>query len=722
MKLSGTKSKLLSSLMILALCVTMFAGSTYAWFTDEVTSAGNKIQSGTLEMDLKVLNDEGNEWTSIKEDESPLFTYDKWEPGYTDVTILKVENIGNLALKWGAKFVSTNELGILKEVIDVYVKPGAEAYPADRSLEGYQHVGTVADFVNTIETTTYGALEAGQSATLGIALKMQESADNRYQNQELGPFDILIEATQKDFESDSFDNTYDAIIPNIDWYNPEDAEIELASVEELAGLATIINGTATASAATYAADSVVTIHDDFDGKTVKLNADVDLKNADWIPIGKIGASTTDFTYAFKGTFDGQGHTVSNLKVSNTGWAGLFGIAHEATIQNVNIKGVTIDSNRMAGAVVGQIYGSIYNCSVEDAVITVVPNAVGDGYDNGDKVGGIVGWLGDNGNNRYLKDCSAKNVTIKAYRDIGGIAGYIASSTNVIGNAVENIDITVDQITNYYGKKDENASKIVGRKGGTLGEVSGNSGAAKVSIETIIDKGTALYESSTKKNIPVEVKLMNDLNTSDSEKHYSGNREYAITGAGTEYTLDLNGKTINHDGTYQDGKNTGYTYLYTTAYDGKLIINGEGTINSANSEGNACIIYAQGPSEVVINGGNFNVDKGIAVWAGNNSKVTINGGSFISTRSGGNEELIYSSGGVIDIYGGFFHNEEWEGRPVNVADANRNTGFINIYGGTFVNFDPSTGGNDPNNIKVAEGYTVVAETQENGDIWYSVVAE
>ena len=68
----------------------------------------------------------------------------------------------------------------------------------------------------------------------------------------------------------------------------------------------------------------------------------------------------------------------------------------------------------------------------------------------------------------------------------------------------------------------------------------------------------------------------------------------------------------------------------------------------------------------------------------------------------------------------FHNTGWENRPVNVANPTRGTGFINIYGGTFVNFDPSTGGDDPNNIKVAEGYTVVSETQENGDIWYTVV--
>jgi len=241
---------------------------------------------------------------------------------------------------------------------------------------------------------------------------------------------------------------------------------------------------------------------------------------------------------------------------------------------------------------------------------------------------------------------------------------------------------------------------------------------KVEIPTVIDDADEAYEASLTSG---EYVLGADIKTSEATKHYNGNREYAIK-SGTEVVLNLNGHTINHDGTYQDGKNTGYTYLVTTAYNGKLTVNGEGTINSANSEGHAVIFYAQGPSEIVINGGDYNVNSGVAVWAGNNSKVTINGGSFISTDSNGDEELIYSSGGVIDIYGGFFHNEEWEERPVNVADANRSTGRINIYGGTFVNFDPSTGGNDPGQIKVAEGYKVVSETQANGDVWYTVVAE
>lgn len=44
----------------------------------------------------------------------------------------------------------------------------------------------------------------------------------------------------------------------------------------------------------------------------------------------------------------------------------------------------------------------------------------------------------------------------------------------------------------------------------------------------------------------------------------------------------------------------------------------------------------------------------------------------------------------------------------------------IYGGTFVNFDPSTNPEGAGTSYVAEGYTVISEEQDNGDIWYTVV--
>ena len=207
-----TKRALLMSALAVLLCVSMLVGSTFAWFTDSVTSAGNKIQAGTLKIDLEVYDKETDTWNSIKGSQEALFNYTNWEPGYTAVQLLKIENEGSLTLKWYAKFISQVELSKLADVIDVYVCPSATelTYPS-RELAGYTKVGTVAEFVNTIQTTTNGVLAPEGFAYLGIALKMQEEAGNDYQGLDLGgAFDIQILATQMTAEVDSFNDQYDA--------------------------------------------------------------------------------------------------------------------------------------------------------------------------------------------------------------------------------------------------------------------------------------------------------------------------------------------------------------------------------------------------------------------------------------------------------------------------------------------------------------------------------
>ena len=207
-----TKKAFLSSLLALLLCITMFMGTTFAWFTDSVTSSGNKIVAGSLKVDLEVLDEKLGVWYSIKNDQDPIFFYDKWEPGYTDVTFLKVENEGTLALKWEARFISDAAVSKLAEVIDVYVLPSETELSyanATRDLDGWTKVGTLDQFINTLSQTTYGSLDAGKCAYLGIALHMQEDAGNEYQGIGLEAFDIKVVATQLAKEEDSFGPDYD---------------------------------------------------------------------------------------------------------------------------------------------------------------------------------------------------------------------------------------------------------------------------------------------------------------------------------------------------------------------------------------------------------------------------------------------------------------------------------------------------------------------------------
>ena len=207
-----TKRALFASVIVLILCCAMLVGTTMAWFTDTASTAGSKIQAGNLDVDLQVWKD--GAWKSVAEDKTPLFDYDNWEPGYTQYQFLKVVNKGSLALKWKAMLVAEANLSSLADVIDVYVQEG-ETVPANRAdLENWTCVGTLTEFVNNIEATTIGNIAANETRdayeAMGIAFKMQETAGNEYQGQNLGgSFDIHIVATQDTVETDSFDKMYD---------------------------------------------------------------------------------------------------------------------------------------------------------------------------------------------------------------------------------------------------------------------------------------------------------------------------------------------------------------------------------------------------------------------------------------------------------------------------------------------------------------------------------
>lgn len=219
----STKRALLSSVMAMLICVAMLIGTTFAWFTDSVTSSGNKIQSGTLNIDLLVKKDVSTasdsvdmQYVSVKNDHTAIFDYDKWEPGYTEVRNVKVSTTGNLALKYTLKIVpqsATADAFKLAEVIDVYYA-NSEVTVTDRNdLTDLTRIGSLKDFF-TAGTVINDTLIPDQGNTedyATIVLKMQESANNDYQGLSVGNgFDLHVLAAQYTYEEDSFNNQYDA--------------------------------------------------------------------------------------------------------------------------------------------------------------------------------------------------------------------------------------------------------------------------------------------------------------------------------------------------------------------------------------------------------------------------------------------------------------------------------------------------------------------------------
>ena len=151
-KKKSTKRALLMSTLSLMLCLTMFVGSTFAWFTDSVTSANNIIQSGNLDVELEYYT--GSDWKTVN-GATDLFSKELWEPGHAEVVYLKLSNLGSLALKY--------QLGINV----VSEKGGTNVADAAFNLSDYIYMGVVEN-VEPTYSSREAAIEAAKSGTNGI--------------------------------------------------------------------------------------------------------------------------------------------------------------------------------------------------------------------------------------------------------------------------------------------------------------------------------------------------------------------------------------------------------------------------------------------------------------------------------------------------------------------------------------------------------------------------
>ena len=94
----------LTSLLCMVLCVAMFLGTSYAWFTSEVDNKANEIYVGTLNVGFFKQGDTENSWLDLA-GENKLFDGSiRWEPGYTSLETVKIINTGDLAFKYTLGF------------------------------------------------------------------------------------------------------------------------------------------------------------------------------------------------------------------------------------------------------------------------------------------------------------------------------------------------------------------------------------------------------------------------------------------------------------------------------------------------------------------------------------------------------------------------------------------------------------------------------------------
>lgn len=193
-----------------------------------------------------------------------------------------------------------------------------------------------------------------------------------------------------------------------------------------------------------------------------LTADIDLGYCEWTPIGQTSGR------AYRGSLDGQGHTVSGLYISKagSGYAGLIGLAYGGTkVSNLTVRGeiALADVGKVfAGGVAADVSAGEFENCVSDVKITITgltnSNAnlggftgvasatsftdcrfegsitcqytgsgyLGRGYSSysGGALGGFIGLV------RYttLERCvNSGDVTVNKASGVGGIAGRIYAS-------------------------------------------------------------------------------------------------------------------------------------------------------------------------------------------------------------------------------------------------------------------------------------------------------
>ena len=277
---------------------------------------------------------------------------------------------------------------------------------------------------------------------------------------------------------------------------------------------------------------------------VMLCKDIDLSELgeNWTAVG----TNAD---RFKGTFDGNGFTISNLTINEPSYDkhGLFGYADGATIRNVALENVNVKGNQYMGGLVGcagntkiencTSTGTVTGCSDVGGLVgaaygnTTIENSSSSGSVTGrSNIGGLVG---ENTDNSTITNCSA-SVEVTGNNYTGGLVGYVNAST------IENCTST--------------------------GTVSGNSKVGGL-VGSAYSSNTSIKNSKTTSSV------------SGTDEAYTGAvvGYYSVgTGSGNEYNSTVNGE-MRAVGKINGTRDPGISDNRSLVIDPSYVPEGAGTI-------------------------------------------------------------------------------------------------------------------------------------------------
>lgn len=258
----------------------------------------------------------------------------------------------------------------------------------------------------------------------------------------------------------------------------------------------------------------------------KLTANIDLGNEAWTPIGKMTNTYSDYV-AFGGVFDGDGHTISGLKIDNSAqYQALFGYVKGGTIKNLTVEGSVTTATTSSAYAAGIVaYGNPVTMETCMNRVTVTVTQKGyaagvaayantgstiTGCTNQGNISGVGGYLGGivgTASGVTITNCINNGDVVDSRRSdtypygVGGIAGSAISASRITncGNAgavTSHLKNTGGVVGYFAGTAEKcfNSGNVTGiyATGGIVGNIS----SANTSVTDCYNTGSILCNAPT----------------------------------------------------------------------------------------------------------------------------------------------------------------------------------------------------------------------------------
>ena len=452
-----------------------------------------------------------------------------------------------------------------------------------------KQAGSIVGFIGTTASESYsGAVGQGSERCTGLPIQYNKAdligaGGYEWTNLDFAKYWVAVKSGTpmlKSFATSSMSTKGLQKKFDISWYNKDKKSFTITDSKDLYGLS-ILAGAG----------------EGFEGKTIKLGADITVNSGDatawsenppadsWIPIS-----------GFVGTFDGQGHTISGLYKNGGTNIGLFANSAEKTViknlavENSYFANKTETGNVYIGGIVGQGGGTIHTVYSDVIIETTGIGAAGIiGYVKFDKTkitncwfAGDISLLGEDAHSAAgIASIINKNLTLeaclnsgnlsteksKSYTRTAGILGVIGSEAvvhikdslnvgeitsaknqagSVVGFVGTKATLTID--TDVYASIESYTTQIGMAKGAVTGSVNKvaesalKSEKAKTNASGLdFDK----YWMTLSKRTPIlksfESKaptLVNDGMTGDTSWYTGKSKEYVLTTPEQLYGLEV----------------------------------------------------------------------------------------------------------------------------------------------------------------------------------------